>query len=807
MDEKLEEHIDYLIDNLSLDKKIWLSSGKDFWRTNTFTELGIPAMMMSDGPHGLRIQNEEYDNLGINDSAVATCFPTAALSACSFDDQLLERMGRALGAEAKDNGIRIVLGPGANIKRNPLCGRNFEYFSEDPLLSGKMAAAHIRGVESTGTAATLKHFALNNQEYKRYSGNSMADDRTLRELYLRTFEIAVCEGHPQCVMSSYNKVNGVHASDNKWLLTDVLRNEWGFDGTVMCDWGGMYDRRKSYPAGCDLAMPGGANYMERECIQAVHESTLSEEDINTSLRRILRLVYTDESKRRTAAENQPLMQANYELACEVARESVVLLKNDDALLPLAPEAPEGVLFVGDMARNPRYQGVGSSHINPWKLTSAFDACPGVAYVQGCNEFGNATAAQLEEVRAAAAQARAVVVFAGLTQNFESEGLDRTHMRMPQGHLDMIEAAAAVNPQVAVVLMCGSAVETPWAPRVKSILYAGLSGEAGGQAIADILFGRANPSGKLAETWPLRYEDCPNTECFSAPVRSPEYREGVYVGYRYFQKAGVPVRFPFGHGLSYTTFAYDALQVQPDGEGYRVTARITNTGAVAGAEAVQLYVAYQGQGVDPAPAGAPAPAPVYRPARELQAFAKVRLQPGESTTVEFTLDRQAFAVWQDVWVVPGGAYALEVGASCEDIRLRESVTLEGAPMPAPPAVWYGAPSGKPTQQDFRALYGREIPVEIFRRGTYTHNETVLEMMQTSWVMRIVYRIVHRYTKKGFPGNVDESNPEFAMMLSASVDCSLSCMKMFCSFDTTVIDGLLDIANGHYLTGWRKVIFRK
>ena len=634
-----------LIQKMTLEDKIALCSGKDFWHTKDMGQYGISSMMMCDGPHGLRKQEETADMLGVNASVPATCFPTAVSTACSWDEGLLQEIGEALGKEAIVNEVGVVLGPGANIKRNPLCGRNFEYFSEDPCLTGKLAAAHIRGVESTGAGSSLKHFALNNQEYKRFSSDSIVDERAMREIYLAGFETAVKEGVPSTVMCAYNKINGIHCSDSRQLLNDILREEWGFQGLVVTDWGAMSDRIKGFGAGCDLSMPGGSDYMEKECKKAVEAGELSEADIDRCVERILVLLdkyrktlesrNTSESRKaqetrnasefrkaqesRMESEFQEIlesrnalelqkelefqktsgqgngiktesradMEAHYSLARSAAAESAVLLKNQDGILPLNEK--QSTVFIGHMARELRYQGAGSSHVNPWKLASVTESCPDTAFVEGCDKQGDTTDAMLAQVREAAGQAERVVVFAGLTEKYESEGFDRENMRLPQGHIRMIEAAAEVNPNVVVVLLCGSAVELPWADKVKAILYMGLPGEAGGEAIADLLYGKANPCGKLAESWPFRYEDCVSAAYYGSPRKDAQYRESIYVGYRYYETAQVPVRYPFGYGLSYTSFSYGNMQISSEKGKLQVSCEVTNTGKAAGKEILQLYI--------------------------------------------------------------------------------------------------------------------------------------------------------------------------------------------------------------------------
>lgn len=690
---------------LTLEQKIALCSGEDFWHTKEMP--GVPQIMMADGPHGLRKQEADADMLGINKSVPATCFPTAVSTACSWDEELLAKIGQAIASEAAANGVGLLLSPGANIKRNPLCGRNFEYFSEDPYLTGKLAAGYIRGAESTGVSTSLKHFALNNQEYKRFSSDSTVDERTMRELYLAGFEAAVKEGSPSTVMCSYNKINGVHSSDNKWLLTDVLRDEWGFDGTVVTDWGAMSDRIAGFRAGCDLNMPGGSAYMEKEVLQAVKSGELDEACIDRSAARVRKLAL----RGKAAVENAGSvdMQAHYLLAKQAAEESAVLLKNE-GILPLAN--PDDVVFIGHMAKKLRYQGAGSSHINPWKLTNILDACPGIAFAEGCTENGDTDDALLAEAAEAAKQAKVAVVFAGLTDSYESEGFDRKNMAMPEGHNRMIEAVSAVNPNTVVVLLCGSAVELPWEDKVKALLYMGLPGEAGGEAIRDLLFGKANPCGKLAETWPVSYDDCVSSTYYGK--KDAHYREGLYVGYRYYSSAGVPVRYPFGFGLSYTEFAYSDLKT----DGNTVTCKVKNIGSVSGKEIVQLYVA--------PPAGE-----FYRPVRELKGFAKVALAPGESKEVTFTLHDRSFALWNGEWVIPGGVYTVMVGSSGESLPLTARVEKEAVSLSAPEVpVWYFAPKGKPSHADFEALVGHSVTEKPLKKGEFTMENSVMEMKDHS-----------------------------------------------------------------------------
>ena len=780
--------VEQTLKQMTLEDKVALGSGKDFWHTKEMKQYGIESIMVADGPHGLRKQPEEADMLGINDSIEATCFPTAALSACSFDEKLLSQMGKAIALEAKANKVSVVLGPGANIKRNPLCGRNFEYFSEDPYLTGKLAAGFIQGVQSTGIGTSLKHFAMNNQEYKRFSSDSIVDDRTMREIYLTGFEMAVKEGKPDTVMCCYNKVNGLHGSRNKWLLTDVLRKDWGFEGLVMTDWGAMVNRMDGYEAGCDLSMPGGSNFMEKETIEAVKKGLLDEKYVDESAIRVLKMV---EKGLDAVKENvQVSLQDDFEIARKIAEESAVLLKNEDNMLPILDR--KNTAFIGTMAEKSRYQGAGSSHINPWKLVSTTEACPEVAYAPGCNEDGSTNEQLLKEAIELAKTKETVVVFAGLTDSYESEGFDRENMKMPEGHIRMIEEIAKVNPNVIVVLMSGSVIEIPWFHKVKAILYVGLCGEAGGEAIVNLLFGLTNPSGRLAETWPLKYEDCVSADYYGNEFKDAQYREGIYVGYRYYESAEVPVRFPFGFGMSYTNFTYSDLKV----DGEYVTCKVRNIGKVTGKEVVQLYIEPKGNRK-------------YRAKRELKAFTKVSLNPGEEKQVQFKLEERSFAIWDDGWKIPEGFYDICIGKDSHTMILRREIEISKnvkKSMFVPDEVmnqeipnWYLEPKAAPTQVEFEKLLGRKIVTKPLKKGEFTMENTIMEMKDYSWVMKIMYKVVEKIVAKGFGGKPDYTNSSFKMMVSTATDCSMTGMKNNVQMDNHIFEGLLMMANGHFFKG--------
>ncbi len=786
-----------ILKNMTLEDKVALCSGADFWHTKCMEQYDLPAIMMADGPHGLRKQSETADMFGINESVPATCFPTAVTTACSWDEELLREIGEALGKEAKANGVSVVLGPGANIKRNPLCGRNFEYFSEDPYLAGKLAAAHICGAQSTGVSSSLKHFAANSQEYKRLLSDSVMDERTLREIYLAGFEMAVKEGKPETVMCAYNKINGTYCSDNKFLLSDILREEWGYKGLVVSDWGAMSNRIKAFEAGCDLCMPGGSAYMEKAAVRAVKDGTLQEEYVDESARRVLRLV--ERGIRAVEKEAKADMEAHNELAYRAAIESAVLLKNVDQILPIKKE--QKVLFVGKMAENIRYQGSGSSHINPWRLTNVLDTYR-VPYLRGCDEHGDTTEELLLQIKVEAPKAETVVVFAGLTDKYESEGFDRENMKMPAGHVQMIETAAAANPNVVVVLMCGSPVELSWEENVKGILYMGLPGQNGGSAIVDLLLGNAVPSGKLAETWPFKYEDCISASFYAGERKDAHYREGIYVGYRYYTSAGKTVRYPFGYGLSYTQFQYSDVSV----EGKKVQVTVTNIGNCAGKEIVQLYVE-------------PPKCEDYRPLRELKAFGKVYLAPGESKQLCFELEDRSFAIWKKGWFVPGGTYKILVGTNCEELSLqakmsipekrlstvenrgettkKEEKTVKAKVEKRPD--WYYTLDGFPTHEDFERLVGHEVKERILRKGEFTMSDCVAELREYSFIMKLFYKIVCMVIHKGFKGEKDDSNPEYRMMINSAVEISLSGMKINMRMKHYLLEGILEMANGRLWKG--------
>ena len=656
-----------LVSQMTLEEKAGLCSGLDFWHTKPVERLGVPSVMVSDGPHGLRKQDEKADHLGVNDSIKAVCMPAACATASSFDRDLMGRMGQAIGDSCQHEKLGVVLGPAVNIKRSPLCGRNFEYFSEDPYLAGEMSAAYINGVQSKNVGTSIKHFAANSQEHRRMSSSSNADERTLREIYFPAFEISVRKAQPWTVMCSYNRVNGVYASENPWLLTDVLRGEWGFKGYVMSDWGAVSDRVAGVAAGLDLEMPSSGGINDRKIVAAVKSGALDEKIVDQACERILEINYRylDNARPETPWDQE----ADHQLSARIAEECMVLLKND-GILPL--NKTDEVAFIGEFAAKPRFQGGGSSHINAFRTTSAVEAAQGlpVTYVQGYSAARDmATDEMIAEAVQAAKAAKVAVVFAGLPDAYESEGYDRAHMAMPACQNRLIEAVAGANPNTVVVLHNGSPVEMPWLGKVKAVLEAYLGGQAVGIATVRLLYGDANPCGHLAETFPVKLSDNPSYLYYGGEGNEADYREGVFVGYRYYDKKEMPVLFPFGFGLSYTTFACSNLRLSgakiTDQETLTAAVTVTNTGSRAGKTVVQLYVGDR-------------ESTVLRPIRELKGFEKVELQPGESRDVTFTLDKRAFAYWNAAihdWHVETGAFTIEVGQSSRDIEVSGEVTVE------------------------------------------------------------------------------------------------------------------------------------
>ena len=672
------EKIIELISKMTLEEKAGLCSGEDFWHTKGIERLGIPAVMVSDGPHGLRKQEDEADHLGINDSIKAVCFPAGCATASSFDRDLLEELGEIIGNECQAENISTILGPAMNIKRSPLCGRNFEYYSEDPLVSSEMASAFVRGVQSKSVGTSPKHFMANNQEYHRMTSSSEMDERTMREIYLASFESMVKKEKPWTIMNSYNKLNGTYLCENKEMLSDILRDEWGFDGYVMTDWGAMNERVEALKAGCNLEMPASGGKTDKEIVDAVRSGELDEAVLDQRCEEFLNIIFRYiENRDENAVFDR---EKDHEKARHIEEESIVLLKNEDSILPLSPE--QKIAFIGKYAAAPRFQGGGSSHINSFKTESAMDALEivdginkeNIIYAQGYDDLEDKTDdALLREAVEAAKRAETAVIFAGLPDSFESEGYDRTHMRMPQCQITLIEEVAKVQPDTVVVLHNGAPVEMPWIDKVKAVVEVYLGGQAVGGATVNVLYGNTNPSGHLAETFPIRVQDTPCYLTYGGEHDKSVYSEGVFVGYRYYASKEMNVLFPFGHGLSYTTFSYSNLVVEKErireSEKLKVSVDVTNTGNRFGKEVIQLYVA-------------PKNSTVIRPVRELRAFNKIGIAPGETKTVTFLLDGRAYAYWSTEihdWHVESGEYEIQIGKNAQDIVLSRTVYVESEHM--------------------------------------------------------------------------------------------------------------------------------
>ena len=785
------KHAD-IIQKLNLEQKCALLSGGGTFTTRAFPKEGIPSITLSDGPNGVRKQAGAADHLGLNPSLPATCFPPSATVACSWDTALAEEIGEALGEEAAAQEVAVLLGPGLNIKRSPLCGRNFEYFSEDPYLSGKMAAGYVRGIQKNGISACPKHFAVNSQELRRMASDSIVDERTLRELYLTGFEMVVKEAHPKSIMSSYNLINGTYANENRHLLMDILRDDWGFDGMVVTDWGGSNDHALGVKNGSALEMPCPGNDSIRELMAAVQSGKISESDVDARLDEVLELVFTTHD----AVEQSPRTfdaDAHHALARRAAAESIVLLKNDGHLLPLT--AGESVAVIGDFAETPRYQGAGSSAVNSIKVDSLLEhldasGLKSVGFATGFDRQGKPDAAKKAEAVALAKQANVVLLCLGLDEIKESEGIDRADMELAANQLELLDAISAVNPNVVVLLSAGASLETPWLKNCRALVYGALGGQAGAGAMLDVLTGKLCPSGKLAETWANAYTETPAKDNFAGDGRTVEYREGLYVGYRYYQTAGVPVAFPFGYGLSYTTFAYSGLKASAGG----VTLTVKNTGSCAGAETVQLYVAKPD-------------AKIFRPAQELKGFAKVQLAPGESKTVTIPLDDKAFRYWNvqtNQWEIEGGNYELWVGASCEDIRLKATVLVNGTGAENPVAelalVHYQTGDvTHVTDKEFAALLGHAIPEDKIRidrnmtLGELNHGRSPLGWL----VWAVLTFLLNRSIRNGKPDlNILF---QYNMPLRALAKMTNGAVSM------GMVDGIVWELKGFWVVGLLRVIY--
>jgi len=803
-----------IIDKMTLEEKASLTSGQNFWNTKQISRLGIPSMMLTDGPHGLRKQGGKADNLGLNKSIPATCFPTAATLANSWDTDLLESVGACIGREAAANDVSVLLGPGLNIKRSPLCGRNFEYFSEDPFLAGKLAAAMIRGIQSEGVSACPKHYAVNSQEDNRMIINEIVDERALRELYLEGFRYAVTEGRAKTIMTSYDRVNGVYANEHRHLLGDVLYGEWGYDGIVVSDWGGNNDRADGLIAGCHLEMPGTTGMTDREIVEAVRSGKVDESLLDERVDSLLKLLYDIKpalGKGKNYTDEQHDEAARY-----AARRSYVLLKNNKGLLPL--KKGNSIAIIGDFAKTPRYQGSGSSLVNPVMLTSALDELFNteldiIGFEPGFKRLGGRSDKLKHRAVSLAGKADIAVLFLGLGEDGEAEGFDRKHMRLPDNQTELLRAVRETCPNIVVVLSCGAAVEAPWSDMADAILHTYLGGQATGGAAADLLTGRYNPSGKLAETYPHKYEDSPVAPWYHKNEATAEHRESIFIGYRYYDTAGVDVTWPFGHGLSYTSFEYGDVYADRN----EVAFSVRNTGDVAGEEIAQVYVSKSGSAV-------------FRAEKELKGFTKVALEPGEVKTVRVGFDDHAFKyfdTFRNEWVTEPGGYRILVGASSRDTRLEKVIVLDrdgaevsdvadgidtaGAPDQAAATPcsakmlpnYFTANVHKVSNDEFEILLGHTLPPAGWDKNaplTYT------DMIGQGWYKKSFGRFICRFMSllhklyKLFGKSIEATHMLFVMSLRFNQIARMSNGAI----DMAMLDGILVMVNGRFFKGLRQTM---
>lgn len=785
-----------IINKMTLEEKALMMSGKNTWQTVDYPQYGIPSMMMSDGPHGMRTQDPSAgDHLGINKSMPATCFPTAATIANSWDEQLGEEIGHALAEEAISMGVHVILGPGLNIKRSPLCGRNFEYFSEDPYLAGKMAASYVKGIQSLGIAACPKHFAANSQELRRMAMNSVVDERTFREIYTTGFEIAVKEGKAKSIMSSYNEVNGVYANENKHMLQEILVDEWGFDGYVVSDWGASNDHGLGVKHGSHLEMPGTGKTGQKEILKAIADGVLTEEELDQRLDELLKVIFATHDAAKEANITAYDVEGHHALARKAAEEGIVLLKNDEHILPLAKGTK--VAVVGDFANVPRYQGAGSSLVNPSKTPESITECIAdsgldmVAYVQGYKRNAAPDAKIMEEAIIASAQAEVVLVFAGLDEIGEAEGLDRSNMKMPKAQEELILKLVESHKNVIVVLSAGSPIEMPWADKTKAIVHGYLGGQAGASAMLRVLTGEVNPSGRLNETYPFYYEDTPAYKYYPSKQRSSEYREGLYVGYRYYTTVDVPVAFPFGYGLSYTEFEYKNFSANE----WEVRFTIKNTGDRDGVEIPQVYIGRESD-------------TVYRPKRELKGFSRVALKAGEEKEVVIKLDDKAFRFFDvrtNTWEVESGTYHIMVGRNANQIEFTGDVTLAGT-------VADGAYSKEATPHyftgkitavgadEFEKIYGRALPDGTWG-GEIGINDALCQFYYAkSGLCRLVYKILSSKMQK----SIEKGDPNLDISFIYNMPIRGISRMTGGAVNMKMVYGITEIANGHFFKGMGKVI---
>ncbi|MDL2302399.1 glycoside hydrolase family 3 C-terminal domain-containing protein [Lachnospiraceae bacterium OttesenSCG-928-D06] len=782
-----------IIEKMTLEEKAAFLSGKGEWDTRDIKRLGIPSIYCSDGPHGIRKQAGSGDHLGLNESLPATCFPTAATIANSWDEKLGQEIGEALGEEAAVLDVQVLLGPGLNIKRSPLCGRNFEYFSEDPYLAGKMAASYIRGIQSKGVYACPKHFAVNSQELRRMAMNSVLDERTLREIYLTGFEIAIKEGSAKAIMTSYNQVNGTYANENQHLLLDILREEWGYDGIVITDWGGSNDHIKGIQARSNLEMPTPGFDSARQTIAAVKEGTLTMEELDICVADLLDAVLELDENRKKKKTELP-EESHHNLARRAAAESAVLLKNTDNILPL--KAGCKVAIIGDFAVEPRYQGAGSSMVKPTFMETIEKVIMNYNFKvlglsRGYKRNGERDDILKKEALDIAKSADVVMYCFGLNEISEVEGMDRNHMRIPENQIELLEDIAKVNQNIVAVLSSGAVVEMPWHNYCKGILHGYLSGQAGASAMLDLLSGKVNPSGRLAESYPIVYEDTPAFKYFPSAERNGEYRESLYVGYRYYDTCNIPVQYPFGFGLSYTEFTYSDLEVLE--QGIRVL--ITNTGDRDGAEVVQMYIGFQDR-------------MVFAPSKELKGFSKIFLKAGESQEVHIPFDDKTFRYWNrktNKWEVEGGTYQIMVGTNVREIRLTKDFEVKGTTLekpynPAQLPCYYTGMIQQVGDKEFEELLGHSIP-EGKWSGELGINDAVCQMYYAkSPLARFIYKVLTDKKKK----TEEKGKPDLNLLFQYNIPFRAIAKMTGGMISMKMVDGILEVVNGHFFRGMGKII---
>jgi beta-glucosidase len=790
-----------LIEEMTLEEKASLMSGKDFWQTQNIERLGINSLLLADGPHGIRKQAVGSDHPGLNTGMPATCFPTAATVANSWNVELGEKLGEYLGEEAVTQNVNVLLGPGINMKRNPLCGRNFEYFSEDPYLAGKMAAAYIRGIQSHGISACVKHFAVNNQEERRMAIDTIVDERTLREIYLTAFEIAVKEGKTKSIMTSYNRLNGTYTNENMHLMQDILREEWDYKGVVVTDWGGSNDRIAGLLAGNELEMPTTAGETDQEIIEAIKSGKMKEAVLDECVDRLLDLIFTTNIGNRKPHVNFDV-EKHHRVAQKAAEESIVLLKNEENILPI--RFGKKVAVIGDFAKDARYQGAGSSIVNPTILDHTLDCfeesgITSIGFEQGFERYGKKNLKKIERACELSKKADVVLLYIGLDEVTEAEGQDRQSMRIPENQIDLLNALYEVNPNIVAILSCGSAVEMPWIHKVKGLLHGYLGGQAGARSILRVLSGDVNPSGKLAETYPLHYEDTPSYQHFPGKEVSVEYREGIYIGYRYYDTAGVNVMFPFGFGLSYTSFDYSDIQVSKEG----VTFKLTNSGRVAGMEIAQLYIGCQSKDI-------------FRPKKELKGFTKIFINAGETKTVTIPFDDKTFRYFNvktNQWEIEEAEYEIMIGASSADIRIMETFFVEGTGAPLPYEknmlpTYYSGKVNNVNVEEFEHLIERKVPDSKWdRTQPLGYNDTIAQCQYAKGFIAKLgyYGLVFTYW---FLRKIGKRSTANLIMMSFYHMPFRGIARMTGGIvNMPMLDGILMMVNGHFFKGLSHVIKEK